>query len=91
MKDKQEELKGLAQSQRFGLSGKTETCSDESCDWSAPLDCYRLFRRDKQGRRGTAEEGEEEAQGRRDGTVCNRRGRICGAHSLKIAQLRASG
>lgn len=63
MKDKQEELKGLAQSQRFGLSGKTETCSDESCDWSAPLDCYRLFRRDKQGRRGTAEEGEEEAQG----------------------------
>lgn len=33
-------------------SGITETCSNESCGWSAPLDGDRLFRGDKQGRRG---------------------------------------
>lgn len=52
MKDKQEEFKGLAQSWRFGISGITETCSSESCDWSASLDGYRLFREYKQGGRG---------------------------------------
>lgn len=52
MKDKKEELKGLAQSQIFGNRGITETCSSESCGWSAPLDGYRFFRRGKQGRKG---------------------------------------
>lgn len=37
MKDNQEEPKNLIQSQRFGICGITETCSGESCDWSAPL------------------------------------------------------
>ena len=30
----------------------TETRWDVSHDWSAPVDDYKLFRRDKQGRRG---------------------------------------
>ncbi|KAJ7398093.1 mitochondrial fission process protein 1 [Pitangus sulphuratus] len=52
MRNKQEELKALAQSQGFGIIGISEPRWDESCDWSALLDGYRLFRRDRQGRRG---------------------------------------
>lgn len=52
MKIKQEELEALAQSQRFYVIGTNETWWDESCDCSAMLGGYRLFERDKQGRRG---------------------------------------
>ncbi|RMC20265.1 hypothetical protein DUI87_01111 [Hirundo rustica rustica] len=45
MKIEQEELKALAQSQRFYITGINETSWDESCDWSAMLGGYRLFRR----------------------------------------------
>lgn len=42
----------MAQSQRFGIVGVRETWWDDSCDWSALLDGYRLLRKDRQGRRG---------------------------------------
>ncbi|KAJ7399781.1 hypothetical protein BTVI_110168 [Pitangus sulphuratus] len=47
-----EELKALSQSQRFDITGIRETWWDEPCDWNALLNGYRLFRRDRQGRRG---------------------------------------
>jgi len=34
------------------LTGITETWWDSSCDWSAAMEGYRLFRKDRQGRRG---------------------------------------
>lgn len=49
---KKEELQALSQSQKFGITGINETWWGESCVWSALLDVYRLFRRDRQGRRG---------------------------------------
>ncbi|KAJ7415274.1 hypothetical protein BTVI_38760 [Pitangus sulphuratus] len=52
MRNKKEELKALAQSQKFDITGISETWWDESCDWSALLDGYRLCRKDMQGRRG---------------------------------------
>lgn len=30
----------------------TETWWNDSYDWSVPVDCYELFRRDRRGRRG---------------------------------------
>ncbi|KAJ7407222.1 hypothetical protein BTVI_63707 [Pitangus sulphuratus] len=38
--------------ERFDIIGISETWWNETCDWSALLDSYRLFRRDRQGRRG---------------------------------------
>ncbi|KAJ7423507.1 mitochondrial fission process protein 1 [Pitangus sulphuratus] len=53
MRNKQEELGTLAQSQRFDIIIIiSETWWDESCDWSALLNGYTLFRRDRQGRKG---------------------------------------
>ncbi|GAB0203202.1 hypothetical protein GRJ2_002785800 [Grus japonensis] len=52
MRNKQEELEALAQSQRYDVIGISETWWEESCDWCAVMDGYRLFRRDRQGRRG---------------------------------------
>ncbi|KAM7077755.1 LOW QUALITY PROTEIN: tetratricopeptide repeat protein 33-like [Ciconia maguari] len=52
MRNKQEELEALAQSQSYDIIGISETWWDESCDWGAMMDGYRLFRRDRQGRRG---------------------------------------
>lgn len=68
----------MAQSQRFGISGITETCSSESCDWNAPLDGYKLFRGYKQGRRG-----EGVALYVKEGNLWN--------SQLAMVQLRASG
>lgn len=42
----------MVQSQRHDIIGISETWWDESCDWSAMLDSYRHFRRDRQGRQG---------------------------------------
>ena len=42
----------MAQSRRYDAIGISETWWDESWDWYAMLDGYRLFRRDRQGRRG---------------------------------------
>ncbi|GAB0210391.1 mitochondrial enolase superfamily member 1 [Grus japonensis] len=52
MRNKQEELEALAQSQCYDIIGISETWWEESCDWCAVMDGYRLFRRDRQGRRG---------------------------------------
>lgn len=52
MKSKEDELQALAQSLRFDITDISQTCGDETNDWSAPFDGYRLFLRDRQGRRG---------------------------------------
>ncbi|GAB0186493.1 hypothetical protein GRJ2_001114600 [Grus japonensis] len=52
MRNKQEELEALALSQCYDIIGISETWWEESCDWCAVMDGYRLFRRDRQGRRG---------------------------------------
>ena len=36
----------------YDLVATTETWWDRSHDWSAAMDGYKLFRKDKQGRRG---------------------------------------
>ncbi|KAJ7414959.1 hypothetical protein WISP_80581 [Willisornis vidua] len=51
MRSKQDECEAFAQSQGFHVTGIRETWWDETCDWSALLDDYRLFRRNRQGRR----------------------------------------
>ena len=50
MRNKQEELEALAQSQSYDIIGISETWWEETCDWSVTMDGYRLFRRDRQGR-----------------------------------------
>lgn len=67
---KQEELKALAQPQRYDIIGISKNCCNESCDWCARKDGYRLFRWDRQGRRG----GEV-------GVVCNGGSGVNGAYS----------
>ncbi|KAK4826957.1 hypothetical protein QYF61_012806 [Mycteria americana] len=52
MGNKQEELAAAAQLENYDLIAITETWWDESHDWSAVIDGYKLFRRDRQGRRG---------------------------------------
>ena len=52
MRNKMEELQVLAQSRSHDIIGISETWRDESCGWCVAIDGYRLFRRDKQGRRG---------------------------------------
>lgn len=47
MRNKQDELKTLAWSQRFDVTDMSEIWADESSDWSALLDDYRPFRRDR--------------------------------------------
>ncbi|GAB0182550.1 hypothetical protein GRJ2_000720300 [Grus japonensis] len=51
MRNKREELEAFAQSQCYDATGISETWWEESCDWCAVMDGYRLFRRDRQGRR----------------------------------------
>ncbi|KAJ7399311.1 hypothetical protein BTVI_116089 [Pitangus sulphuratus] len=52
MRNKQDKLEVLAQCHRFDIIGISDTWWDETCDWNALLDSYRLFRRDRQGTRG---------------------------------------
>ncbi|GAB0176205.1 hypothetical protein GRJ2_000085700 [Grus japonensis] len=49
MGNKQEELETCARLQGCGLIGITK---DDSYDWSVGMEGYRLFRKDRQGRRG---------------------------------------
>lgn len=51
MRHKLEKLKALAWAQLFYITGISENCWDESCDWSALLDSSRLFRSNRQGGR----------------------------------------
>jgi len=52
MGNKQEELEATVQQANYDLVAITETWWDCSHDWSAAMDGYKLFRRDRQGRRG---------------------------------------
>ena len=52
MGNKQEELEAFVQQDSYDLVTITETWWDDSHDWSAAMDGYKLFRRDRQGRRG---------------------------------------
>jgi len=44
MRHKQEELEALAQSQSYIITGMSEIWWDESCNWCAVMNGYRLFR-----------------------------------------------
>ncbi|GAB0210334.1 hypothetical protein GRJ2_003499200 [Grus japonensis] len=50
--NKQEELEAIVQQDSYDLVTITEMWWDNSHDWSAAMDGYKLFRRDRQGRRG---------------------------------------
>jgi len=50
--NKQEELEMCAHLWGYDVIGITETWWDSSCDWSIGMGGYRLFRKDRQGRRG---------------------------------------
>ncbi|GAB0208559.1 hypothetical protein GRJ2_003321600 [Grus japonensis] len=52
MGNKQEELETCVCLQGYDLIGITETWWDSSYDWSVGMEGYRLFRKDRQGRRG---------------------------------------
>ena len=52
MSNKQEELEDVQQAS-YDLVAITETWWDHSHDWSAAMDGYKLFRKDRQGRRGS--------------------------------------
>ena len=52
MRNKQDELEALVSSQNYDIIGISETWWKESHNWSAGMEGYRLFRRDRQGRRG---------------------------------------
>ncbi|KAK4827442.1 hypothetical protein QYF61_017999 [Mycteria americana] len=50
--NKQEELEAIVQLENYDIVAITETWCDDSHNWSAAVDGYKLFRRDRQGRRG---------------------------------------
>jgi len=52
MGNKQEELEAIVQQDSYDLVAITETWQDDSHDWSAVMDGYKLFRRHRQGMRG---------------------------------------
>ncbi|GAB0197130.1 hypothetical protein GRJ2_002178300 [Grus japonensis] len=52
MGNKQEELETCVCLQGYDLIGITEMWWDSSYDWSVGMEGYRLFRKDRQGRRG---------------------------------------
>ncbi|KAK4827172.1 hypothetical protein QYF61_015134 [Mycteria americana] len=52
MRNKQDKLEALVSSQSYEIIGMSETWWNESHDWSAGMEGYRLFRRDRQGKQG---------------------------------------
>ena len=52
MGNKQEELKAIVHQENYDMVAITETWWDDSHNWSAAMDGYKLFRRDRRGRRG---------------------------------------
>ncbi|RMC12138.1 hypothetical protein DUI87_11273 [Hirundo rustica rustica] len=52
MGNKKEELEAMVQQQSYGVVAFTETWWEDSRGWSTALNGYKLFRRDRQGRRG---------------------------------------
>ncbi|RMC19052.1 hypothetical protein DUI87_03656 [Hirundo rustica rustica] len=55
MSNKQEELEAMVQQQSCDVVTITEMWWDESHSWCTALDVYKLFRRDRKGRRGGGE------------------------------------
>ena len=53
MDNKQEELEAIVQQASYDLVAITETWWDRSHDWSVAMDGYKLFRKDRQGRKGS--------------------------------------
>ncbi|KAJ7420326.1 hypothetical protein BTVI_21858 [Pitangus sulphuratus] len=51
MGNKQEELEAIVQQESYDVVAITETWWDDSHDWGAAMDGYKLFRRDRQGQR----------------------------------------
>lgn len=52
MGNKQEELEAIVRQANYDLVDIIETWWDHSHDWSAVMDSDKLFRRDRQGRKG---------------------------------------
>ncbi|KAK4806641.1 hypothetical protein QYF61_021237 [Mycteria americana] len=52
MGNKQEELEAIAHQENYDMVAITETWWGDSHNWSAAMDGYKLFRRDRRGRRG---------------------------------------
>ncbi|KAK4806437.1 hypothetical protein QYF61_013930 [Mycteria americana] len=52
MGNKQEELEAIVRQENYDMVAITETWWDDSHNWSAAMDGYKLFRRDRRGRRG---------------------------------------
>ena len=52
MGNRQEELEAIVQQDTHDLVTITETQWDDSHDWSAAMDGYKLFRVDRRGKRG---------------------------------------
>ena len=52
MGSKQEELEAIVQQDSYDLVAIIGTWWDDSHDWSAAMDGYKLFRRDRRGKRG---------------------------------------
>jgi len=52
MGNKQEELEAIVQQQNYDMVAILEIRWDNSCNWSAAMGGYKLFRRDRQGGRG---------------------------------------
>ncbi|PKU42649.1 nipped-b-like protein [Limosa lapponica baueri] len=51
MGNKQEELEAILLQESYDIVAITETWWDESYDWSVVINGYKLFRRDRRGRR----------------------------------------
>ncbi|KAK4810539.1 hypothetical protein QYF61_004502 [Mycteria americana] len=52
MGNKQEELEAIVHQENYDMVAITETWWDDSHNWTAAMDGYKLFRRDRRGRRG---------------------------------------
>ncbi|PKU47346.1 adaptin ear-binding coat-associated protein 1 [Limosa lapponica baueri] len=52
MGNKQDELEAIVQQDSCDVVAITEMWWDDGHDWNAVMDCYKLFGRDRQGRRG---------------------------------------
>ncbi|KAK4810957.1 hypothetical protein QYF61_013365 [Mycteria americana] len=52
MGNKQEELEAVVHQENYDMVAITETWWDDSHNWSAAMNGYKIFRRDRRGRRG---------------------------------------
>ncbi|KAK4830361.1 hypothetical protein QYF61_010138 [Mycteria americana] len=57
MGNKQEELEAIVHQENYDMVAITETWWDDSHNWSAAMDGYKLFRRDRRGSRGEVARG----------------------------------